>query len=112
MQLVKQTAKSAGIHAQKLDSMHRAKIDWKQYQQAQYKQAQHKQVHMSSTSTADQSSGKLFNMGAAIKRLGSNTIAVATAAIKQQWLQPHDTCSKFTQATHRIKQPSRTAKLR
>ena len=78
LQLVKQTATSAGIHALKQDSMHRAKIDWKQYQQAQ-----HKQVHTSSTSAANQSSGKLFNMGAAIKRLDSNTVAVATAAIKQ-----------------------------
>ena len=33
-------------------------------------------------STADQSSGKSFNMGAAIKCVDSNTIAVATDHIK------------------------------
>ena len=44
--------------------------------------------------------------------LGSITIAVATVAIKQQWLQPHDTCSKFKQATDRIKHPHNTAKPR
>ena len=45
-------------------------------------------------------------------RLGSTTIAVAIAAIKQWWLQPHDTSSKFKQATDPIKQPRSTAKPR
>ena len=43
-------------------------------------------------------------------RLGRNTIAVATAAIKTWWLQPHDTCSEFKRATDRINQPRSTTK--
>ena len=85
-----QTAKSAGRHAQKQDSTHHAKID-----QAQHKKAQHKQAHTSSTSTAEQSSGKLFksvmwaqqNAPRQQNNRGSNRDSKTTVVATAQYMQ-------------------------